>query len=91
MGRAIFLCFSLIFLLASTVCTSVFYSSPEAHMLLRSRRANSMLEELKAPSLERECMEERCDFEEAKEIYKTKEATLRFWSIYEGECQVYLR
>ncbi|KAI5092631.1 vitamin K-dependent protein C precursor [Silurus meridionalis] len=51
-------------------------------MLLRSRRANSILEELKSPSLERECMEERCDFEEAKEIYRTREATLRFWSVY---------
>lgn len=51
-------------------------------MLLRSRRANSMLEEIKAPSLERECMEERCDFEEAREIYYTKEATVsRFFII----------
>ncbi|MCI4391003.1 hypothetical protein PGIGA_G00129290 [Pangasianodon gigas] len=79
-----FLCFALIFLwAASAVCMSVFYSSPKAHMLLRSRRANSILEELKSPSLERECIEERCNFEEAKEIYRTKEATLRFWTIYE--------
>lgn len=45
-------------------------------MLLRSRRAYTLLEELKPASLERECMEERCDFEEAKEIYRTKEATV---------------
>ncbi|TST47760.1 Copper-transporting ATPase 1 [Bagarius yarrelli] len=77
MEKTAFLCFVLIFLLVSSaVCVSVFSSGPDAHMLLRSKRANSMLEELKSPSLERECMEERCNFEEAKEIYKTKEATV---------------
>lgn len=45
-------------------------------MLLRSRRANSFLEELKPPSKERECVEERCDFEEAREIFQTREATV---------------
>ncbi|KAF5902905.1 vitamin K-dependent protein C-like [Clarias magur] len=77
MAKTPFLCFALISLwAASAVCMSVFYSSPKAHMLLRSRRANSFLEELKAPSLERECIEERCDFEEAKEIYQSKESTV---------------
>lgn len=46
-------------------------------MLLRSRRANSFLEELKPPSMERECVEEKCDFEEAREIFQTREATVR--------------
>lgn len=46
-------------------------------MLLRSRRANSFLEELKPASMERECVEERCDFEEAREILQTREATVR--------------
>lgn len=46
-------------------------------MLLRSRRANSFLEELKPPSMERECVEEKCDFEEAREILQTREATVR--------------
>lgn len=45
-------------------------------MLLRSKRANSFLEEIKPASLERECIEERCDFEEAREIYQTREATV---------------
>lgn len=54
----------------------VFSSSPKAHMLLRSRRANTFMEELKPPSLERECKEEVCDFEEAREIFNTREATV---------------
>nr|XP_019961772.1 PREDICTED: vitamin K-dependent protein C-like [Paralichthys olivaceus] len=51
-------------------------------MLLRSRRANSFLEELKSPSMERECVEEKCNFEEAREIFQTREATLEFWTVY---------
>ncbi|KAL7842053.1 hypothetical protein SRHO_G00237420 [Serrasalmus rhombeus] len=51
-------------------------------MLLRTKRANSFLEEFKPPSLERECVEERCDFEEAREIFQTRESTLEFWTRY---------
>uniref|UniRef100_A0AAY4ATW8 Vitamin K-dependent protein C n=1 Tax=Denticeps clupeoides TaxID=299321 RepID=A0AAY4ATW8_9TELE len=47
-----------------------------AHALLRSRRANSMFEELRPPSKERECIEEVCDFEEAREIFQTRETTV---------------
>ncbi|XP_075339020.1 vitamin K-dependent protein C [Odontesthes bonariensis] len=67
---------------ASVISLSVFSDAPQAHMLLRSRRANSFLEELKPPSKERECVEERCDFEEAREIFQTREATLEFWTVY---------
>ncbi|KAM8838898.1 vitamin K-dependent protein C isoform 1-T1 [Synchiropus picturatus] len=70
---------------------SVFTAPPAAHMLLRSRRANSFLEELKPPCLERECREERCDFEEAREIFNTREATLEFWTVYTdgNQCQTH--
>lgn len=54
----------------------MFSDPPEAHMLLRSRRANSFMEELRPPSKERECVEEKCDFEEAREIFQTREATV---------------
>lgn len=57
----------------------MFSDPPEAHMLLRSRRANSFLEELKPASMERECVEEKCDFEEAREIFQTREATVRWF------------
>ncbi|XP_062844180.1 vitamin K-dependent protein C isoform X2 [Trichomycterus rosablanca] len=83
MARTSLLCAAVIFLwAASAVSVSVFYSSPKAHALLRSRRANSFLEEIKPPSLERECMEELCDFEEAREIHQSREATLEFWTVY---------
>lgn len=45
-------------------------SQPEASgFLRRSRRANFLLEELKRGNLERECLEEKCSYEEAKEIF----------------------
>ncbi|NXP20423.1 PROC protein, partial [Scytalopus superciliaris] len=63
--------------------TSIFYSTKDANQVLRiQKRANTFLEELKPGSVERECVEERCDFEEASEIFETKEATLNFWSKY---------
>ncbi|XP_073864879.1 vitamin K-dependent protein C isoform X9 [Macaca fascicularis] len=55
-----------------------------AHQLLSvlriRKRANSFLEELRPSSLERECVEEICDFEEAKEIFQNVDDTLAFWS-----------
>ncbi|XP_053162259.1 vitamin K-dependent protein C isoform X2 [Hemicordylus capensis] len=71
------------FLLPSGHEASVFYSSREANQVLKiQKRANTFLEELKPGSLERECTEEVCDLEEASEIFKSKEATLNFWSKY---------
>lgn len=55
----------------------MFYSSQEANRVLKiQKRANSFLEELKAGCLERECVEEQCDFEEASEIFETMEKTV---------------
>ncbi|NXI27737.1 PROC protein, partial [Sterrhoptilus dennistouni] len=56
---------------------AVFYSSKDANQVLSiQKRANTFLEEIKPGSLERECIEERCDFEEASEIFETKELTV---------------
>ncbi|XP_047432222.1 coagulation factor X-like isoform X1 [Mugil cephalus] len=61
----------------------VFLEDKTANQVLtRQRRANSFLEELKPGDLERECMEERCDLEEAREIFETEEKTNEFWAIY---------
>ncbi|XP_034510244.1 vitamin K-dependent protein C isoform X2 [Ailuropoda melanoleuca] len=55
---------------------SVFSGSKSAHQVLRIRkRANSFLEEIRAGSLERECIEEICDFEEAQEIFQNVDDT----------------
>ncbi|XP_014343632.1 vitamin K-dependent protein C-like [Latimeria chalumnae] len=73
----------LILCVFSVVHTSVFYSKNEADSILRiHKRANTFLEEFKPGSLERECHEEQCSFEEALEIFQTKEATLDFWTKY---------
>ncbi|XP_060033919.1 vitamin K-dependent protein C isoform X2 [Erinaceus europaeus] len=67
---------------------SVFVNSDSAHQVLRIRkRANTFLEELRASSLERECMEEICDFEEAREVFQSVDETLTFWSKYHDEDQ----
>ncbi|XP_019967813.1 coagulation factor VII [Paralichthys olivaceus] len=61
----------------------VFVSRPEASVFLhRSRRANFLLEELKAGNLERECLEEKCSYEEAKEIFALPQQLETFWRTY---------
>ncbi|XP_063771925.1 vitamin K-dependent protein C-like isoform X2 [Pseudophryne corroboree] len=64
--------------------SSVFTSSQDANRVLKiKKRSNAQfLEELKPGSLERECYEEKCDLEEANEIFETREATLDFWVKY---------
>uniref|UniRef100_A0A3Q3A6Z4 coagulation factor Xa n=1 Tax=Kryptolebias marmoratus TaxID=37003 RepID=A0A3Q3A6Z4_KRYMA len=46
-------------------------------VLTRRRRANSFFEEIKKGNKERECVEERCDWEEAREIFENQEKTVR--------------
>lgn len=65
---------------ALTFLLAVFYSSKDANEVLRiQKRANTFLEELKPGSVERECIEERCDFEEASEIFETREETVSWF------------
>ncbi|XP_053070835.1 vitamin K-dependent protein C isoform X6 [Acinonyx jubatus] len=67
---------------------SVFSSRELSHRVLRIRkRANTFLEELRAGSLERECVEEICDLEEAQEIFQNVDDTLAFWAKYIDEDQ----
>ncbi|XP_044043506.1 coagulation factor X [Siniperca chuatsi] len=51
-------------------------------VLTRRRRANSFLEEIKQGSMERECVEERCSWEEAREIFENEDTTNEFWAKY---------
>lgn len=46
-------------------------------LLIRTRRANSgWFEEMKMGNLERECLEEKCSYEEAREVFEHTEATV---------------
>uniref|UniRef100_A0A8C3W5U3 Proline rich and Gla domain 2 n=1 Tax=Catagonus wagneri TaxID=51154 RepID=A0A8C3W5U3_9CETA len=72
----------------------VFLDSPEAQNFLGSRsrsripRANHWDLELLTPgNLERECLEERCSWEEAREYFEDNTLTERFWEnyIYNGK------
>ncbi|XP_059823736.1 coagulation factor X-like isoform X4 [Hypanus sabinus] len=61
----------------------VFLSSNDAHGLLsRQKRRNFLLEELRPGNLERECGEERCNFEEAREVFENQEETWKFFRTY---------
>ncbi|XP_016114857.1 protein Z, vitamin K-dependent plasma glycoprotein b isoform X1 [Sinocyclocheilus grahami] len=63
---------------------TVFRSRQRASvLLLRSRRANAfLLEEILQGNLERECFEERCNKEEARECFENDQKTNEFWTKY---------
>uniref|UniRef100_A0A3P8W5M1 Coagulation factor VIIi n=1 Tax=Cynoglossus semilaevis TaxID=244447 RepID=A0A3P8W5M1_CYNSE len=65
---------------------SVFVEQHDANNILqRWRRANSgFLEELKQGNLERECIEEICSYEEAREVFEDEDRTIQFWLSYRG-------
>uniref|UniRef100_A0A3Q2ZC12 Coagulation factor VII, like n=1 Tax=Kryptolebias marmoratus TaxID=37003 RepID=A0A3Q2ZC12_KRYMA len=65
----------------------MFMDKHEASVFLhRSRRANYLLEELRQGNLERECLEEKCSYEEAKEIFATTQQLESFWRTYTDHC-----
>ncbi|XP_005374029.1 PREDICTED: coagulation factor X [Chinchilla lanigera] len=66
---------------------SVFSGRERAHSVLRSRRANTVFEELKKGNLERECLEEACSYEEAREVFEDNEKTTEFWNKYKDGDQ----
>ncbi|XP_075769374.1 transmembrane gamma-carboxyglutamic acid protein 1 [Pelodiscus sinensis] len=62
---------------------SVFLTENKANSVLkRYPRANGVLEELKQGSIERECVEEKCTYEEAREAFENDEKTREFWKDY---------
>ncbi|XP_056287219.1 coagulation factor VII-like isoform X1 [Pseudoliparis swirei] len=76
--------FTFVFGLSGCRPASVFRDPDRAHgVLVRTRRHNSgWLEELQMGDLKRECLEERCSYEEAREVFEHTETTDEFWSTY---------
>ncbi|XP_015219801.1 transmembrane gamma-carboxyglutamic acid protein 1 [Lepisosteus oculatus] len=65
---------------------SVFLSPNQANSLLkRFPRANSLMEEFKQGNIQRECREEICSYEEAREAFENDEKTRVFWDEYVRE------
>ncbi|XP_058263324.1 protein Z, vitamin K-dependent plasma glycoprotein a [Hemibagrus wyckioides] len=62
----------------------VFLDRKEAsEVISRQKRANAADEENKLPhNLERECVEEVCNYEEAREVFQDTYRTDIFWSVY---------
>ncbi|XP_034740411.1 coagulation factor IXa isoform X2 [Etheostoma cragini] len=63
----------------------VFLSGQAADSVLQrhKRYNNGVFEELLKGNLERECMEEVCNLEEAREIFENDKQTMDFWEEYE--------
>lgn len=56
----------------------MFLPADAAHSVLRRlRRANFFLEEMKQGNIQRECREEVCTYEEAREAFENDEKTVR--------------
>ncbi|KAK5621309.1 hypothetical protein CRENBAI_009918 [Crenichthys baileyi] len=73
----------LLLVLPSCLANNVFLNSQMASQVLtRNRRANQLWEEAKPGNLERECMEEICNHEEAREVFEQNDKTETFWTKY---------
>uniref|UniRef100_A0A671QF86 Vitamin K-dependent protein S n=1 Tax=Sinocyclocheilus anshuiensis TaxID=1608454 RepID=A0A671QF86_9TELE len=74
-------------LLRAELCGSQRFLSQNkaSQFLLRHRRANTLFEESKKGNLERECIEELCNKEEAREIFENNLETEYFYPKYVGK------
>ncbi|XP_066213176.1 coagulation factor IX isoform X1 [Saccopteryx leptura] len=69
--------------LLSAECTVFLDHENATKILNRPKRYNSgKLEEFVRGNLERECIEEKCSFEEAREVFENTEKTTEFWKHY---------
>nr|Q58L96.1 RecName: Full=Venom prothrombin activator oscutarin-C catalytic subunit; Short=vPA; AltName: Full=Factor VII activator; AltName: Full=Snake venom serine protease; Short=SVSP; AltName: Full=Venom coagulation factor Xa-like protease; Contains: RecName: Full=Oscutarin-C catalytic subunit light chain; Contains: RecName: Full=Oscutarin-C catalytic subunit heavy chain; Flags: Precursor [Oxyuranus scutellatus]AAX37260.1 factor X-like protease oscutarin C precursor [Oxyuranus scutellatus] len=84
MAPQLLLCLILTFLWSLPEAESnVFLKSKVANRFLqRTKRANSLYEEFRSGNIERECIEERCSKEEAREVFEDDEKTETFWNVY---------
>ncbi|XP_034534836.1 protein Z, vitamin K-dependent plasma glycoprotein b [Notolabrus celidotus] len=66
----------------------MFRAPPSHEVFLRSKRANQyLLEEILQGNLERECFEENCNYEEAREYFENDKQTIAFWTVYKDGDQ----
>nr|XP_061796119.1 vitamin K-dependent protein S-like [Nerophis lumbriciformis] len=72
----------LVFLLTFADASRFLSQSKASHFLSRHKRANSLFEEHKKGNLERECIEELCNREEAREIFENIPETEYFYPRY---------
>ncbi|KTF89584.1 hypothetical protein cypCar_00028172, partial [Cyprinus carpio] len=73
------------FVLLCIGCSSQVSVSPKeaSEFLRRHRRANKVFEETKQGHLERECVEEKCTKEEAREVFENDPETEYFYPKYQ--------
>ncbi|XP_038604395.1 coagulation factor IX [Tachyglossus aculeatus] len=82
-GKSAIITICLVGYLFSAECTVFINRERAAKVLHRIRRYNSgKLEEFVQGNLERECIEEKCSFEEAREVFENTEKTTEFWKQY---------
>uniref|UniRef100_A0A8D1KMR7 Coagulation factor IX n=1 Tax=Sus scrofa TaxID=9823 RepID=A0A8D1KMR7_PIG len=76
--------------LLSAECTVFLDRENATKILHRPKRYNSgKLEEFVRGNLERECIEEKCSFEEAREVFENTEKTNEFWKQYvDATCNI---
>ncbi|KAM8895437.1 transmembrane gamma-carboxyglutamic acid protein 1 [Lycaon pictus] len=61
----------------------IFLTGEKANSVLkRYPRANGLFEEIRQGNIDRECKEEICTFEEAREAFENTEKTKEFWTTY---------
>ncbi|XP_017557353.1 growth arrest-specific protein 6 [Pygocentrus nattereri] len=72
------------FILLCVACSAELSLSPEeaSQFLRRHKRANQVFEETKQGHLERECVEEKCTKEEAREVFENDPETEYFYPRY---------
>lgn len=78
------LCISVLILFIQKTEQTVFLTSENANQVIqRTKRENLMfIEEFRKGNLERECLEEVCTYEEARETFEDKDKTDTFWKTY---------
>ncbi|KAM5128444.1 coagulation factor IX isoform 1-T1 [Callospermophilus lateralis] len=76
--------------LLNAECTVFLDRENATKILSRPKRYNSgKLEEFVRGNLERECIEEKCSFEEAREVFENTEKTTEFWKQYvDATCNI---